>query len=337
MKNVQIEFWRFAFAIYMVIYHTLGHVYATTTGGYIGVDVFAIIAGFFLAASHEKRNAVEPGVIPYIIDRFKRLWPMYISAYVISEALRAFRSNLSFTQTLEQIDRSFPEMFMLKIKTSVNGVAWFVAAMLISGILLWVCLAWDTRQKWMPGLLFIIALLIYGMFLQTKARIHFTSTQDIVPFGYDGLWRVFADMSMGVFAFSVVQNIKEQIQDKTVKLALSAAGNIGFMMILVISLFRFHNISDFWYIFIAWCAVVCLMLSERREQDNMAKAICYLGGLAYPIFLLHEAVWATIRTCRPISSPLLGCVAVTGITFIEAAFLNWLLSRGRIALNHLRV
>ena len=55
-KNVQIEFWRFAFAIYMIVYHTLGHVYGIKTGGYIGVDIFFMISGYFLAASHEKKR-----------------------------------------------------------------------------------------------------------------------------------------------------------------------------------------------------------------------------------------------------------------------------------------
>lgn len=80
MKNIQIEFWRFTFAIYMVIYHTLGYVYNMRTGGYIGVDLFAVLSGFFLASSCVKQgNRVKQGggIITYAINRFMRLWPSY--------------------------------------------------------------------------------------------------------------------------------------------------------------------------------------------------------------------------------------------------------------------
>lgn len=54
MKNIQIGFWRFMLAIYMVIYHCLGHIYGIMTAGYIGVDIFAIFSGYFLAVSYLK-------------------------------------------------------------------------------------------------------------------------------------------------------------------------------------------------------------------------------------------------------------------------------------------
>lgn len=328
MKNVQIEFWRFVFAVYMVVYHTLGHVYGTVTGGYIGVDIFAIIAGYFLAVSHEKMEIDgNIGVVSYIKRRFLRLWPMYIIAYLISGFLGGVRSNFSLVQVVERLYLSFPEMFMFKVHTSINGVAWFTAAMLVAGILLYACLTLDTQQKWMPGLILVAALFIYSAFLQTKARIHFILSQGVGPFGVDGFWRVFADMGIGIFAFYVARDAKGQVQGKMIEQLLGILGNACFAVILVVSLFKYHGFSDFWYIFIAWCAVVCLALSERQPimETRISKAVCYLGGLAYPIYLLHEAVYAMVGAYGGVSSPALGCVAVIGITVLESVFLNWLL------------
>lgn len=53
MKSVSIELWRFVFAVYMVVYHSASHIYGYQTGGYIGVDLFFILSGYFLAVSKE--------------------------------------------------------------------------------------------------------------------------------------------------------------------------------------------------------------------------------------------------------------------------------------------
>lgn len=331
MKNAHIEFWRIAFAIYMVVYHTLGHVYGIATGGYIGVDVFAVIAGFFLASSHEKRKlGKSAGVIPYIAGRFARLWPVYIFAYLISAITLPLRTDLSFMQAVERVYRSFPEMFMLKINVSINGVAWYMGAMLLASVLLWVLLTLDPQRKWAPGLLLIAALLIYTMFLQEQGRIHFTGgSQQVVPFWYDGVWRVFADMGMGVFAFSLIQDMPQKPRAEIARRALCITGNIGFALVLCVSLFKYHGFCDFWFIFITWCAVVCLKLSERpsEKEPRASEMICYLSGLSYPVYLLHEAVFALFKTYGWIASPALGCAAVIGISVSEAALLSWLLKK----------
>ena len=138
-KNVQIEFWRFAFAIYMIVYHTLGHVYGIKTGGYIGVDIFFMISGYFLAASHEKKrnrtgdnSLTEMGA--YFKDRFIRLWPMYLCAYFLKVILWGIQEQQSIRKIIERIYRSFPEMFMLRINPSINGVSWFTCAMLLGAL-----------------------------------------------------------------------------------------------------------------------------------------------------------------------------------------------------------
>ena len=294
MKNAQIEFWRFVFAINMVVYHVLGHIFGIKTGGYIGVEFFAILSGYFLALSHAKS---DKAIIPFIRKRFFSLWPMYLAAYFISIVLHGIQTNMTGAEIVYQVYRSFPEMFMLKIHTSINGVAWFMTAMLISGILLWICLTIDPERKWISGFLLICALFIYSAFLQTHGNIHYTKSRSITSIYYDGFWRVFADMAIGVFGFSWVQNEKCILKDKTYQIVLCVIGNLGFAIVFLVSLFKNWGFSDFWYIFIIWCALVCLMIPDKivTNENRIAKIVCYLGGLTYPIYLLHEAVYETFN------------------------------------------
>lgn len=254
---------------------------------------------------------------------------MYIAAYLISIGLRCIRTNLSLVEAITQIYGSFPEMFMLKVQASVNGVAWFMTAMLISGIMLWICLSIDPEQKWIPGLLLVFAIYIYSDFLHIGGHIHYTWTQSIVSLGYDGVWRVLADMAIGVLAFLLVQDSKLQSKSKASRTILCIIGNLGLATVLIVSQFKYFGFSDFWFIFIIWCAIVCLMLSEKctLNENRKSETICYLGGLAYPIYLLHVAVYEVINDLIPISKPAFGCIVVIAITIIEAVFLKCLLNK----------
>lgn len=91
---------------------------------------------------------------------------------------------------------------------------------------------------------------------------------------------MFADMAIGVFVFSWVQNEKCIPKDKTYQIVLCVIGNLGFAIVLLVSLFKNWRFSDFWYIFIVWCALVCLMIPDKivTNDNRIAKIVCYLGG-----------------------------------------------------------
>lgn len=267
-------------------------------------------------------------VTSYLIGRFIRFYPVYLSAYLISGVLYAIRSNLTFMQAVELFYRSFPEMFMFRNPViSINGVGWYMSVMLMASLILWALLSLDSERNWMPGLLLAASLWIYGTFMQRQGRIHFTISQNVMPVGWDGVWRVFADMGMGGIAFSLVQHMRERPHSKSAQRALRIAGNVGFAMVLSISMFKYRGFCDFWFIFFIWCAVVCLMLPEQPPGGGgrVCKAVYYLGGLAYPVYLLHEAIFVMLKAYGWIANPALGCAVVLGVTVLEAAFLDWLL------------
>lgn len=334
MKNVQIEVWRFAFAIYMVIYHTLGHVYGVRTGGYIGVDVFFIISGYFLASSHEKELARGGAHLAcYLKNRFFRLWPMYLCAFLICAVQQGICAQKSPGWILERIYRGFPEALMLRVKVSVNGLAWFVEAMLIAGVLLWVCLTIDKNHVLRNCALPVCAILIYNRFETVAGRIHFTTTQTVFTLGVDGIWRAIAGMSLGMLAFAIVQGTSQYTLTDAAELGLSLLGNIGMVSIVGISVFKYHGFCDFGFIFLAFLSVICVSRAKLVKIDKnvqyiyCTKAICRLGALAYPIYLLHQAVFDVVKTYKLIQSPALGCVFVILVTMLEALALNWLLEK----------
>lgn len=340
-KNVQIEFWRFAFAIYMIVYHTLGHVYGIKTGGYIGVDIFFMISGYFLAASHEKKrnctgdnSLTEMGA--YFKDRFIRLWPMYLCAYFLKVILWGIQEQQSIRKIIERIYRSFPEMFMLRINPSINGVSWFTCAMLLGGALLWAILSLDRHRVLCSCVLPVCAVIIYSRFESIAGRIHLITTQRIAPVYFDGFYRAFAGMSLGIIAWNIIRRVGPSLSDAG-KFFFRIFGHVTLTVVLVTSLFKYHGFCDFWFIFLSFCGLTGILQENTVKMHKspniyiyiyiLHKAGGYLGGLAYPLYLLHGAVFSLLRKYRFISSPIGGCVFVIIASMLEAVILRRFIKR----------
>lgn len=328
MKNVSIEAWRFAFAIYMMVYHIAFHIYGIRTGGYIGVDVFFIISGYFMALSQMEKGATP---FQYIKGRFVRLYPMYIIAYIVTELIRTLKYSSGPDVVFTRIYESFPEMFMLDIKTSVNGPSWFVAAMLIAGFVLYAVMYLDKNDVVKTLVFPVLSLFIYSQFNDVLGKIHAHNSQKIFPPIYDGILRAFAGMALGAFAYVIVKTLKSKITSKKQSEVLSVAGNLGLAAVLVISLYKYNDFVDFWYLFIIFVSIICLNLGSEAqkvaEMPKHCKVLVYLGSLSYPIYLLQDGVYNLFRTFKLIKEPALGCIVIVLIVVAGSALISFLLNK----------
>lgn len=84
-KNNMISVWRVIFSYAIVFVHFFNQ-YGHFTGWYIGVEFFFIVSGWLLSADLEKKNR---NTYVYTWSRFKRLYPEYFWAFLVSALLYA--------------------------------------------------------------------------------------------------------------------------------------------------------------------------------------------------------------------------------------------------------
>ncbi len=78
MRMQNIEFLRFLLAIVIVLFHC-GR---TTADGYLAVEMFFILAGYFLSRSINQNKEIS--VDKFITIKFMRLWPVFAVAVVLA-------------------------------------------------------------------------------------------------------------------------------------------------------------------------------------------------------------------------------------------------------------
>ena len=110
-KNGAIEFSRFVVILCVCIHHYCQYV----PGGYLGVDFFFVLSGYLLMqhfCRHETEVSSIHAAIQYTKNRYCRIIPYYILAFVLSLILDACLGNLTVDCSL--ITNSFWEILMLE-------------------------------------------------------------------------------------------------------------------------------------------------------------------------------------------------------------------------------
>lgn len=78
MRNVKIDLLRTIAIVAVVLYHM-----GFQTYGYLGVDIFFVISGFFLMKSFEKVRDSRFGFFKVLTLRLSRLWPVVVIASAV--------------------------------------------------------------------------------------------------------------------------------------------------------------------------------------------------------------------------------------------------------------
>lgn len=218
IKKLQnIEFLRVVFCFVILYFHLFiflpnsNGVYDRFSNfkGYLAVDFFFIIAGYFLFFSTQKPDAT---VEMFIKRKILRLWPLMFFSILIAWVVAklgmthfAKYDNLSFLLFLQSTGIGYPG--------SNNSAGWFVCC-LVWPMLFYYCLSKITRIKTMQLIVGCIVFLSYallcsfsnGVFASDKLRPEIL----MLPMLTGGIMRAFAGIGGGGSLAAFYQT-KEQI------------------------------------------------------------------------------------------------------------------------------
>lgn len=306
-RNGLIELYRFIFAVVIVFHHARylggGAPYALFgNAGYIGVEFFFLVSGFLLAKTALKpRSELSLGYETgcFMLKKIKALLPFYslaVLASLISEFLVEERGLVSRASGI--FDILFLGMSGIKTYPVVNA-SWYLSAMLICMIVIYP-LTRKYRDKFIYIIAPIISILLLGYLSRNFGNLNqYNNNFTLV---YTGLIRAFAEISLGVIIYAIVEKLQQIKFTKFSQLLISALN----LCLLVFILFGSTVIesSNFDYVLLlAIALLVSLTFAKVGLIANLkifnAKLFTFLGKLSLVIYLNHMWVKSLVVKYAP--------------------------------------
>ncbi len=229
-RNNTIDLLRGIFALIIVLYHSNGLMWGEKTricqSGYIGVEFFFLVSGWLMAAhirnhKHENTDGVGREAFSYVFGKAKKIYPFYFVSFVIAFIIRHVAIYLAAYDSLHLANHllhALPELALLQMSGlqwifPVNGIAWFLSAMLLAELLLYPVVSKhydEVSHVYGP----IAALLMLACLSQKYQTLNVSTSyyEDgwyIYLYIQPGLIRAAAEVLLGVSSFAICEKLSE--------------------------------------------------------------------------------------------------------------------------------
>lgn len=293
-----------ALAIIAVVLYHLG----TCEYGYLGVDIFLVIAGYFTSKSIDKQIVIRGGYLPYVSNRLFRLWPLLLIAGIV---ILAWGWMLMLPDDYENMAQSviatnfFGNNVLQAITTKnywdvVNEYkplmhTWYVGLLMQFYVVVPLILFsvrrmitnTDKRSKtfsWVMSLLGLASLFLY-----------LTSSDNAQKFYYLP-FRLY-EFSAGALVFYLFDNYKTKPLNGMKWNLVFILAYLVVILLLFVNADIFSKVARLLMTVGLTALLMALMPRVRVASGNLLsnKWIASIGAASFSIFVWHQVVFALTR------------------------------------------
>lgn len=266
--------------IYMIVIFHSRLLDGILNHGYIGVEFFFIVSGFFLCRSSEKYTTT----IEYMKNRIKKLYPHYLFSLIVMVVVSLITGHY-----WEEEFNCVAEIFMVQnlgfTKGGVNYPCWYMS------VLLWGSLAVYLMLKYIPkkidyAVMFMLPILYFMysyIFQDGRTEIWCAEHGVYVP-----LIRGLADLSLGVLVHIAYQWISEKkIYDcKILKRVIEILSAIAILLLMIYP----KNLDVIIVMLMCIFIIATASIDSIGEKLGSLKISKWLSQYEYAIFLNHAVI-----------------------------------------------
>lgn len=297
-RNGEIELLRFIFCILIVLFHcnkdifhllsAHHYTYALSPRGYIGVEFFFMLSGYFMAMGIDKN---KKSAVPLGTDSVRFIWKKYFGIfwYHIIAFVTLFIVDSAIKQDFS-IDKLFDVIpgALLITRTGIrmldiNGVEWYLSAMILVMAAMYP-VAKKHFEVYAKAIAPISAALIYGFLIHKYHTLSGTTVW--TQLGYRCMWRAAAGLNVGLFMYCCVKALKKREWTKKEATLAKIARNIMYGSICVYAMCRNPGKYEIYAVIVIFIALVlCFTFPYENAKWLDSKAVAYLGRLSLPLYL----------------------------------------------------
>lgn len=300
-RNGLIEFYRFVFACLIIAFHGAwisgGNRFIVFGGGYLAVEFFFILSGFFLVRQVDKESGkpLIRGMVDAVVTRYKKLapyfFPVFAVLFVIAH-LSFFVSGGSVVDLLGALVSSLYELLLLCMMGTIqacplyNPPIWYCSALILSVAILYP-MVHRFRLSFSTVIAPLLVLGIYGYLTLTHGSLN-TITDAAGPF-YTGLLRAIAAMCVGVFLYGLIEDGGKKKAD--MPFGLSVVASLLLLAFIFFVCWR-SSILDFLAVLAFALLIYVAMACERLAGFFSSPLFAFLGKLSLPLYICQ---WIAVK------------------------------------------
>lgn len=299
-KNLDIELMRFIMTLCVAVLHfseDYGFV-GIFNGGYLGVDFFFVIGGFYLA-NHYVREKDNSSFLPmkkatnFVKHRVKKIYYPYIFSLIIMIIFLLKDNNWSLLWLKNYLyDVKWQFIFLHYLGAGVPFTMrsiWYLSVYIFLLYTVYFFLAYN--EDFFVGVSPILSVLSLIYIYVNYGTLSMQGTYNIWISG--GVLRGFAEMCLGVYIFYTIdeKNLESTFHNKSGNVIYWAKYILAIYIIYLMQKYGFDS-NDFWILFLI---IVYIRLSYVRHDEfikskYIKNVITWLGNISLWIYLLHLVV-----------------------------------------------
>lgn len=231
-RNYILDALRFLFGMMIVIHHSYvftGGQFVYAPSGYIGVEFFFLVTGFYMMSSIESKTCLsDVGVETrqFVLNKIMKILPYYILSIIVADVVKC---NLVPGMTVKDtVLWSVTELLMLQMAGFAGvwptGAAWYLSALFLSLLVLYP-IARTKKSLYINVIAPLIA--IMGLGYITRIYTSIGSEPGIwSEFLAKGMIRALAEISLGAVLFYIAKGVPKKV---------SLPGSIGLAVLELLS------------------------------------------------------------------------------------------------------
>ncbi len=333
-RNGIISLWKFLFSIVIAFFHGSqfynGERNPFFFGGYISVEFFFIVSGFYLAytmldSSGNKKDINQENALSFTWGRIKGFLPYIIIVFILS--LIIIVPNREVPYKLSELVNSVWNLFLLRTagfrSILLLGQFWYLTAYIISMSILYLLLK-RFKEKFILNISPLIIVMGLGYlnhnWLGLDHAYHIWN-----GYFYTGILRAFIELNIGFVIYLINQKLQKVDYTSLGKWLLTLVGEGLLLIVLfIISFIKTPKNYDYIMLFFISIAITIFVSEKTYEYDILSvKFFYYLEKLSMPIFINHTMLINFVyyikpfKYIRPVNQSILAVVLSIIFSLVE--------------------
>lgn len=301
-KIVGVEFYRVFFTIFIITLHfdeivlKKKYLLGGNGGGYIGVEFFFILSGFFIYIQYINRKdnlkSCFLQAVTYTKKRIKKIYFQYIIAFIFLLLFQTFNKGWEIKEILKKLYDYKYEIMLLQMSgvkfIRLNTPTWYLSVLIIVGYFIYYLLCRD-KDLFLGLIAPLIIFFGIAYFTQINKSIGANASK------YNGLiiigWlRGFIGLSLGVYVSILYQKMKSIKFGFKIKL-IGTLVEILCLFYSIMMLWHRYSREDIFSLFI-FSLLILIVVLDLSFLGNIYRNSIFekIGSYTLIIFLNHRVL-----------------------------------------------